>query len=227
VKIAAGLLKKGLVMKVVFYATILVVLVNACTLPEKLSQYTDTAAVSVKDLSNNLKNPVAQTEYRIRPGDELGIKFFYNPELNEESLIVRPDGYISLQLVNEVLASGLTPTELKQLLEEKYRSTLNNPNVAVILRSVKILNQVYVEGDVNEPGAFEIIGSLSVLQAIALAGGFKDTASRGDVVVIRRVAGQEPVVIKLNLMMALTGRDLSQDLQLLPSDFVFVPQSFW
>ena len=212
---------------IVMYAMAILIMLNACTLPGNKAYQFGPAVVTVHDLSRNMKMPVAQEEYTVRPGDELGVKFFFNPELNEESLIVRPDGYISLQLVNEVLASGLTPKELKHLLEEKYRSTLNNPEVAVIVRSVKVPNQVYVDGDVGEPGAFEIVGSLSVLQAIALARGLNDTASQEDVVVIRRLVGQEPIVIKLDLKAALTGMDLTQDIQLLPSDLVYVPRSFW
>ena len=218
--------EKGFVMKVM-YATAILIMLNACSVPGNEPPYVGTTAIPVKDLLKNMETPGVQADYRIRSGDELGIKFFFNQELNEENLIVRPDGHISLQLVNEVLAAGLTPKELKHLLEEKYRSTLSNPEVAVIVRSVKVPNQVYVDGDVDQPGAFEIVGSLTVLQAIALARGLKDTASQADVVVIRRVPGQKPMVIKLDLKSALTGRDLSQDIYLQPSDLVYVPRSFW
>jgi len=70
-------------------------------------------------------------EYRIQPGDQLDIKLFYNPELNEQ-LTVRPDGRITLQLVNDVLAAGLTPAELTAVLTKAYATELRNPKVAVI-----------------------------------------------------------------------------------------------
>jgi polysaccharide export outer membrane protein len=75
--------------------------------------------------------------YVIRPGDQLDIKFFYNPELNE-SVTVRPDGKISLQLVDEVQASGLQPAELDAMLTEAYSRELKKPMVTVIVRSFKV-----------------------------------------------------------------------------------------
>lgn len=166
--------------------------------------------------------------YIIQSGDQLSIKFFFNPELNEEDLIVRPDGLISLQLANEIKAAGLTPVQLKSLLAEKYTGQLKNPEIAVIVRAVREPARIYVDGQVKTPGEFEIVGSLSVLQAIARAGGMKeDTAKASDVQVIRRDQDGQAFVIILDLDSALSGGDLSQDIRLLPSDHVYVPKSFW
>jgi protein involved in polysaccharide export with SLBB domain len=171
---------------------------------------------------------VNDENYIINPGDELSIKFFFNPELNEEDLIVRPDGYISLQLVHEVKAADLTPLQLKQLLEKKYVGQLKNPEIAVIVRSVRAPYRIYVDGQVRTPGEYEIVGSLSVLQAIARAGGMsQDTAKASEVKVIRRDQDGQAFVINVNLDKALNGGDLSQDIRLLPYDFVYVPRSFW
>ena len=130
-KSVAGHSEKGFVMKVM-YATAILIILNACSVPGNGPPHVGTTPMPVKDMLKNMETPVAQADYTIRPGDELGIKFFYNQELNEDRLLVRPDGHISLQLVNEVLAAGLTPTELKHVLEEKYRSALTNPEVVVI-----------------------------------------------------------------------------------------------
>ena len=166
--------------------------------------------------------------YIIQPGDTLSIKFFFNPELNEENLIVRPDGHISLQLVHEVKAANLTPAQLKVLLAEKYGGQLKNPEIAVIVRSVREPYRIYVDGQVRTPGEYEIVGSLSVLQAIARAGGMSvDSAKTSDVKVIRRDQDGERFVINVDLDRALNGGDLSQDIQLLPHDFIYVPRSFW
>ncbi len=171
---------------------------------------------------------VNDEHYIIHSGDELSIKFFFNPELNEENLIVRPDGYISLQLVHEVKAANLTPLQLKQLLEKKYVGQLKNPEIAVIVRSVRAPYRIYVDGQVRTPGEYEIVGSLSVLQAIARAGGMmQDTAKTSDVKVIRRDQDGQAFVINVDLDSALNGGDLSQDIRLLPYDFVYVPRSFW
>ena len=166
--------------------------------------------------------------YVIQPGDTLSIKFFFNPELNEENLIVRPDGHISLQLVHEVKAANLTPAQLKVLLAEKYGGQLKNPEIAVIVRSVREPYRIYVDGQVRTPGEYEIVGSLSVLQAIARAGGMSvDTAKTSDVKVIRRDKDGQAFVINVDLDRALNGGDLSQDIRLLPYDFIYVPRSFW
>ena len=143
-------------------------------------------------------------------------------------MIVRPDGHISLQLVKEIKAAGLTPTQLTTLLSKKYMGQLKNPEIAVIVRSVREPYRIYVDGEVRSPGALEIVGSMSVLQAIALAKGLKDdTAKASEVVVIRRDRSGQPFVIKLDLNAAPSGQDLSQDIRLLPNDFVHVPRSFW
>jgi protein involved in polysaccharide export with SLBB domain len=166
--------------------------------------------------------------YIIQPGDTLSIKFFFNPELNEENLIVRPDGLISLQLVHEIKAANLTPVQLKSLLAEKYAGQLKNPEIAVIVRSVREPYRIYVDGQVRSPGEFEIVGSLSVLQAIARAGGMlEDTAKKSDVKVIRRDQDGQAFVINVDLNSALYGGDLSQDIRLLPYDFIYIPRSFW
>jgi len=169
-----------------------------------------------------------EEEYVIKPGDQLSIKFFFNPELNEQDLIVRPDGRISLQLIHEVEAANLTAPQLTSLLAKRYVGQLKNPEIAVIVRLVKEHPIVYVDGQVGNPGVFEIVGSLSVLQAIALAQGFdEDAAKKDEVTVIRRDQNGQPFVIKLDLTAALSGKDLSQNIQLLPHDFVHVPRSFW
>lgn len=166
--------------------------------------------------------------YIIQPGDKLSIKFFFNPELNEENLVVRPDGLISLQLVNEIQAAGLTPVQLKSLLAEKYTGQLKNPEIAVIVREVREPYRIYVDGQVRSPGEYEIVGSLSVLQAIARAGGMsQDTAKTSEVKVIRRDQEGKAFVIVVDLDRVLEGGDLSQDIRLLPYDFVYVPRSFW
>ncbi|MDR4494834.1 MAG: polysaccharide biosynthesis/export family protein [Nitrospirales bacterium] len=184
---------------------------------------------SLSNKNNGLNSQKSQEDtYIIQPGDTLSIKFFFNPELNEENLIVRPDGRISLQLIHEVTAANLTAPQLTALLAEKYMGQLKNPEIAVIVRSVREPYRIYVDGQVTSPGQFEIIGSLSVLQAIALAHGMRqDTAKEDEVVVIRRNQDGHPFVININLKDALTGKDLSQDIQLLPYDFVYVPRSFW
>ncbi len=170
----------------------------------------------------------AEDQYLIKPGDKLSVKFFFNPELNEEDLIVRPDGRVSLQLIHEIDAAGLTATQLTEVLAERYSGQLKNPEIAVIVRSVKEPPRVYVDGQVKSPGVQEIVGALNVLQAVTLAGGFnEDTAKIDEVVVTRLGQKGHPFVINLDLVDAIRGKDLSQNIQLHPGDFIHVPRSFW
>ena len=162
-------------------------------------------------------------EYRIQVGDQLDIKFFYNSELNEQ-VTVRPDGRISLQLVHEIMATGLTPSELTQLLTQKYALELKKPEITVIVRSFGA-HRIYVDGEVAKPGLFPLVGFTTALQAISQAGGMKDTARRSQVVIIRRGEGDKPLVFQVDLGKAIDSTDISQDIALKPFDVVFVPRS--
>jgi protein involved in polysaccharide export with SLBB domain len=165
----------------------------------------------------------ADWEYKIQVGDELDVKFYFNSDLNEH-IVVRPDGRISLQLIPELVVTGLTPRELTEKLKQEYSHELGNPELAVIMRTFSA-QRVFVGGEVGMPGEKPLVGPMSVLQAIAMAQGFKDTAKLTEVVLIRRRADGRAVVLPLNLKAAISGVDVSQDLALMPYDVVHVPRS--
>jgi len=167
--------------------------------------------------------PSLSTEYRIQSGDQMEIKFFYNPELNE-NVIVRPDGRISLQLVNETMAAGLTPQQLIDLLKKKYAAEISKPEIAVIVRSFSA-QRVFVDGEVNKAGLVPLTGPMTVLQSISQAGGIKDTALLKGVIVIRRTLDNKLSAMQLNLEKALDNSDMSQDVTLKPNDIVYVPKT--
>jgi len=164
-----------------------------------------------------------EADYKIQPGDQLDIKFFYNSELNE-SAVVRPDGRISLQLLSQIKVYGMTPSQLENLLKEGYASQLAKPEVTVIVRSFN-MHKVFVDGYVVKPGALPLIGFKTVMQSISEAGGLKDGARKKEILVIRRSDQGKPVVIKVDLREAMSGKDMSQDIYLAPFDIVFVPRS--
>lgn len=160
--------------------------------------------------------------YRIEPHDQLDIKFFYSPDLNE-SVTVRPDGKISLQLVGAIQASGLSPEQLQAQLEAEYSKHLRAPQIAVILRTFTG-EQVFVDGEVNQPGMVELLPGLSAWQAIIRAGGFKDTATREDVLVIRMDASNKPTPYRVDL--GSESLDHNRSLMgLRPHDVIFVPKT--
>jgi protein involved in polysaccharide export with SLBB domain len=164
-----------------------------------------------------------QSEYRISPGDVLDLKFFYNPELNE-TIMVRPDGRISLQLAGETMAAGLTPDELRRTLAERYIKEINRPDITVIVRSFN-MQRAYVDGEVFRPGMLPLAGPVTVRQAIAAAGGFKESARLTDVIIIRQSQTGKPVPLKVDMYEVLYGSDPSQDVLLAPFDIVYVPRS--
>ncbi|MRR05845.1 MAG: sugar transporter [Deltaproteobacteria bacterium] len=162
-------------------------------------------------------------EYLIQPGDQLDIKFFYNPELND-SVIVRPDGRISLQLAPEIPAAGMTPAQLTSRLEKSYEKELANPGITVIIRSFSS-QRIYVDGEVNKPGMVVLLGPLTVLQSIAEAGGLKDTAKSSQVLIIRKSKDNKPQAIEVNLDEIRGATDYNQNIRLAPYDVVYVPKS--
>lgn len=165
----------------------------------------------------------APPEYRIQPGDNLDIKFFYNHDLNE-SVIVLPDGRISLQLVHSVMAAGKTMEELAAELRQKYEPLLALAEITVIVRTPNS-QKVYVDGEVGRPGIVPLQNPMTVLQSIAAAGGLKDSARRNELVVIRKGLDNRPIALTLDAEKVLDGTDTSQDIALIAADIVFVPKS--
>ena len=169
--------------------------------------------------------PVAEKKsgYVLKVGDVLDVKFFYSPELNE-TVRIRPDGRISLQLVDEVAAAGLTATELDDLLTKKYSRILRRPDIAVIVREYAE-QRVYIGGEVQSPGVIAISHKLTSLQAIFEAGGFKRTAEQRKVVILRNQGTEEPLFISVDLKPVLETGNISKDIVLRPYDIVFVPRT--
>jgi len=162
-------------------------------------------------------------DYRLCAGDELDIKFFYQPTLNE-SVVIRPDGKISLQLVGDLQAAGKTPEELRLVLKEKYTQHIQVPEVAVILKVFQKM-RVFIGGEVKIPQMLPLQNPLTALQAIFQAGGFMDTADPDKTLLVRDTGDGKPKIFQLNLGKMLRGEGQEGLLFLHPSDIVFVPRS--
>jgi protein involved in polysaccharide export with SLBB domain len=166
---------------------------------------------------------MASPDYLIHPGDELSIKFFYNPELNDD-VVVRPDGKISLQLVDELQASGKTPSQLDKELTELYSVELKRPAITVIMRSFGG-QQIFVGGEVGRPQAVKLTPQMTPLQAVMNAGGFLDTADQNSVMVIRADADNQAQTYSVNLEQIADGNSPDLKFQLHPGDVVFIPKT--
>ena len=189
--------------------------------------FTGCAPIAVNPTPVDSPQIIKQTKYEqayiISAGDQLDIKFFYNSELNE-SMTVRSDGRISLQLVGELDCVGMSPAQLSTQIKEKFAPILVRPDVTVIVR-VSSGYRVFVDGEVNLPGVYDIVGYKTLRQSLAQAGGIKDTARTNEILVIRQRKDQEPLVVAVNLESINSGADFSQNIVLSPYDIVYVPRS--
>jgi protein involved in polysaccharide export with SLBB domain len=163
----------------------------------------------------------ATLPYRIHVGDALNVRFYGTPELNTKAT-VRSDGRISLELVGDVQAAGQTTETFARILGARYAHELLDPTVTVAVESFG--GQIFVAGEVTHASAINYAHGMTALQAIASAGGFRDTANPHTVVLMRVSNGQYRPH-RLALDRAISGKDLSADLQLEPSDVVYVPRT--
>lgn len=162
--------------------------------------------------------------YRLQVGDVLGVRLLLNPELNEE-VTVRPDGRISTVLAEGVQAYGRTPEQLAAELRRDYGRELRSPRLSVEVRSFAP-SRIYVAGEVNVPGEFITVGpTLSVLQALARAGGVKLSADTDRIFLVRRGPGDVAQVYSVNYRAAIRAADPGADVRLAPFDVVYVPRT--
>ena len=166
----------------------------------------------------------AQTAYKIGVGDYLHIRFYFHDELNEE-IPVRPDGRVSLQLIDDMQAAGLTPVELAHELKTSYAKHLRKPDITVQVVRVAP-RRVYIGGEVNKPGLIETNDAITAVKAIMQSGGIKETANLESVVVLRYRAGMAPEFLRVNLKDDIRTGAKHEDIPLLPYDLVFVPKTF-
>lgn len=168
--------------------------------------------------------PTAPVAYRIQQGDKLAIKFFSHPELNETDLLVRPDGFISPQIVEEIRAEGRTVGELKAELQRAYNEILLEPIITVSVVGF-VTPRIFVGGQINKPGRYEMREAETLVQAIFLAGGFTRDAHRSMVIHARPTGKGEWQIRTANVMKILDRNATEKDLVLKDGDYVFVPDS--
>lgn len=163
-----------------------------------------------------------EPDYRFYPGDELEVTVPSAAELNK-SVVVQPDGRVALPLIAPVMAADRTIGELEAAITQAYSSQLLRPQVQVSIKSTAPL-KVFVGGEVGNPGAFDMAGDSDALRAIIQAGGFKTSAKRTSVVIIRRGPNGRAMLRTANLLSGMTnGRaDL---VPLRRFDVVYVPRS--
>jgi polysaccharide export outer membrane protein len=161
----------------------------------------------------------AAQSFRLGPDDVIEVTVWRNETLSR-TVPVRPDGVISLPLVNDVQAAGLTPMELRQILIQKFATFVQAPEVSVIVREVHSA-RVSVLGQVVHPGLYELRGPTTLLEVLAHAGGLNPFASRSEIVLVRNRNGQSQRYV-LNEEDALTENSTA-NIALQSGDIVFIP----
>ena len=168
-------------------------------------------------------NPVAsksEDDYLIGPGDLLSVDIWKEPELSKQ-VTVRLDGKISLPLVNDINAAGLTSAELRDRLTEKYKDFVDFPEISVTVVQSNS-KKIYILGKVTTPGEYPLQKYMTVVQAISLAGGLAQWADSSDVKLIRKIKGTERT-FRVDYDAIVSGEDSSQNVLLQPDDTIFVP----
>ena len=161
---------------------------------------------------------LGEAEYRIGPQDMLQIDVWKEPEITR-TIPVRPDGKISLPLLNDVQAAGLTSLELAATIREDLKKYLNNPQVTVTVMAINS-RRVYVTGEAGRPGALPLLPNMTVLQALSSSGGFSQFAKTKNIYILRQEGGKQ-VKIPFNYKGVLAGK--KPDILLQPGDVIVVP----
>jgi protein involved in polysaccharide export with SLBB domain len=200
-----------------------IALACACALPFMLAACTEVGGKklsSPEDVMAQQRGPIQRGEYRLMAGDKLNIKFPYHHARDQE-LPVRPDGMISLDVTGEILAEGLTPLELAEVIKERSARFLKSPEVVVIVTGIGD-RRVYVGGEVNRPGFVVVQEGMTPLQAVMAVGGFKDTAQKTDVLYIARSSNGEYNASRVNLY-DVVKYGVPEVVRLAGNDIVYVP----
>lgn len=164
------------------------------------------------------------SDYRIHKGDKLGIKFLYQPELSDTAIIVRPDGKISLPMIEELKVEGMTVKELKTTLEKAYREVLLDPEITVQVLEF-IAPRVFVSGQVTKPGSYDLRAGQTLFQVVALAGGFTREAHRKHILHARPINERELKVVVVDVTKLLKPGANNPDILLQDGDYVYIPDS--
>jgi len=159
-------------------------------------------------------------DYIIGAEDVLGIVFWRDQEMTGD-VTVRPDGMITLPLVGDLRAAGLTPPALRDIIQKAAGKYLADLNVNVVVRQINS-RKVFITGEVRTPGAYPLTGPRTVMQLIALAGGLTEYADAKSITIARLEKGQARS-LKFNYRDVARGKNLNQNIELRPGDTVVVP----
>jgi len=192
----------------------------AQNVPQAMAVSAKTGSADIKsDAQFQTRNP----RYSIRAADTFEVNFELSPEFNQ-SVTVQPDGFITLKGVGDIHVAGQTVPELTQTLRNAYDKILNDPLISVVLKDFE-RPYFTASGQLNHPGKYELRGNVTLTEAIAMAGGFNETAKHSQVLLFRRVNDQWLEAKIFNVKQMMKQGNLGEDPTLRPGDQLFVPKN--
>lgn len=177
--------------------------------------------------SDALTGMMIPADFVIGTSDVLQVNFWRDKDLSVE-VTVRPDGKVTLPLLSDVHAAGLTPEQLRDRLTEQARKYVVDPTVTVVVKQINS-RRVFITGEVARPGMYLLSDQMTVVQLIALAGGLTPFAKAKDIIIMRAESNGtvrpkgEPVALRFNYKDFLARRNLRQNVELKPGDTIIVP----
>jgi polysaccharide export outer membrane protein len=174
---------------------------------------------------------VPNDQYVIGSGDELSVFVYRNPDLSEGGVSVRPDGRISVPLIEDITAAGKTPTQLARDIEERLKKYVQDPNVTVIVRSFvgPFDRQIKVIGEATDPSAIPYRDHMTLLDVMIATKGLTKYAAGNRAEIIRREPGdkQATITIRVHLNDLIKDGDISQNVEMQPGDTLIIPQTWF
>jgi polysaccharide biosynthesis/export protein len=178
------------------------------------------ASESAKPADVSKPEVIVPTGYIVGDSDVIRVNVWKEPEVSQ-TVVVRTDGNISLPLINEVRVSGMTPSQIQNMVAEKLKNFLNNPQVTVTVIEIHS-KRAFITGEVSRPGTYSLNAQTTVLQLIAQAGGFTPFAKKDSIVVLRTEDGRQSR-LKFKYKEVVQGKKTEQNIALHPGDTVVVP----
>ena len=166
-------------------------------------------------------NQVVTEEYQIGPGDTLQISVWKEPDASVPSVVVRPDGKITVPLIKDLEVAGMTPKQVEEKITASLEKFIKNADVTVVLAAINS-KRIYLIGAVRKEGPLPYTYGMSVMQALSEAGGLTDYAKRKKIYVLRTENGRE-YRMDFNYDEVLKGQGVEQNIQLLAGDTVVIP----
>jgi polysaccharide export outer membrane protein len=213
-------LKQQIVLSVVIFWIACAGTLIAQTQAANLKSPDTSASDSAKPADTAKPAEVVPAGYIVGDSDVIRVNVWKEPEVSQ-TVVVRTDGNISLPLINEVKVSGMTPLQIQDLVGEKLKGFLNNPQVTVTVIEIRS-KRAFITGEVSRPGTYSLNAQTTVLQLIAQAGGFTPFAKTDSIVVLRTEDGRQSR-LKFKYKEVIQGKKTEQNITLHPGDTVVVP----